>query len=75
MKKDRQQQLRDGVKMTNEDFNKNMQKVFFRLERNLKLVRENYIKNWGASQITSFLFALQEVCELMSDDYYEDQND
>ena len=61
--------------MSDKDFNKNMQKMFFRLEKNLGLVRENYIENWGASQITSFLFALQEVCELMSDDYYEDEND
>lgn len=61
--------------MTDKDFNRNMQKMFFRLEKNLGLVRSNYIENWGGSQITNFLFALQEVCELMSDDYYEDQND
>ena len=61
--------------MTDKDFNRNMQKMFFRLEKNLGLVSSNYIENWVGSQINNFLFALQEVCELMSDDYYEDQND
>jgi len=61
--------------MSDKDFNKNMQKMFFRLQKNIVSVRQNCLDNWGASQITSFLFALQEVCELMSDDYYEDQND
>ena len=62
--------------MSDKDFNKNMQKMFFRLEKNLGLVRSNYMKNCGESQITNFLFALQEVCELMSDDYYsESEND
>jgi|14_taG_2_1085336.scaffolds.fasta_scaffold00343_12 hypothetical protein len=62
--------------MSDKDFNKNMQKMFFRLQKNIGLVRSNYIENWGGSQITNFLFALQEVCELMSDDYYsESEND
>lgn len=60
--------------MTEQDFNKKMQKMFFRLEKNIGLVRNNYINNFGGSQITNFLFAMQEICELMSDDYENENN-
>jgi hypothetical protein len=54
---------------------KDIQKMFFRLEKNLGLVRQNYLDNWGGSQITNFLLALQEVCELMQDDYEEENEE
>lgn len=61
--------------MTEQEFNKNMKKMFFRLEKNIELVRENHQANFGNDQVTSLLFRLQEFCELMSDDYHGDEND
>lgn len=57
--------------MSDKDFNKNMQKMFFRLQKNIVSVRQNYLDNWGGGEITSLLFVLQEICGLMHEDYDE----
>lgn len=60
--------------MTEQDFNKNIQKMFSRLERNIGVVRDNYINNFGGDKVSNFLFTMQEICELMYDDYSNENN-
>ena len=56
--------------MTNEDFNKNMSRMFFRLGNALRDVRDNMIENFGIENDTSeLLFRLEEVCDIMIEHY------
>jgi len=56
--------------MTNEDFNKNMSRMFFRLGNALRDVRDNMIENFGRENDTSeLLFRLEEVCDIMIEHY------
>ena len=59
--------------MTNEDFNKNMSRMFFRLGNTFRDVRDNMIENFGRENDTSeLLFRLEEVCDIMIE-YYEEE--
>jgi len=58
-----------------QQFNQNMQKMFSKLQENILLVRRNYLDNWGANETTGLLFALGEICELMSEDYGSQSNE
>jgi len=60
--------------MTNEDFNKNMSRMFFRLGNALRDVRDNMIENFGRENDTSeLLFRLEEVCDIMIEHYGEEE--
>ena len=59
--------------MTNEDFSKNMSRMFFRLGNAFRDVRDNMIENFGRENDTSeLLFRLEEVCDIMIENYKED---
>ena len=63
-------------KMIDEDFNKNMSKMFFRLGNAFRDVRDNMIENFGRENNTSeLLFRLEEVCDIMIERYEEEEND
>jgi len=60
--------------MTNEDFNKNMSRMFFRLGNVFRDVRDNMIENFGRENDTSeLLFRLEEVCDIMIEHYGEEE--
>ena len=62
--------------MTDEDFNKNMSRMFFRLGNDFRDVRDNMIENFGRENDTSeLLFRLEEVCDIMIEHYEEEEND
>ena len=62
--------------MVDEDFNKNMSKMFTHLANAFRDVRDNMIENFGRENNTSeLLFRLEEVCDIMIERYEEEQND
>ena len=61
--------------MTNEDFNRNMSRMFFRLGNAFRDVRDNMIENFGRENDTSeLLYRLEEVCDIMIEHYEEEDS-
>ena len=62
--------------MIDEDFNKNMSKMSFRLGNAFRDVRDNMIENFGRENNTSeLLFRLEEVCDIMIERYEGEESD
>ena len=51
--------------MNNENFSKNMSKLFHNLVTSISMVRDNAVENFGNDSTTKLLFHLEEICGIM----------
>tara|TARA_B100001094_G_scaffold331828_1_gene401537 strand:+ start:2217 stop:2405 length:189 start_codon:yes stop_codon:yes gene_type:complete len=51
--------------MTNEDFEKNIRKMFLQLECAFREVKDNVVENFGSNKTSELLGCLAEVCNVM----------
>ena len=57
--------------MNNENFNKNMSRMFHNLVTSISMVRDNAVENFGNNSTTKLLFHLEEICGIMYERYDE----